>query len=192
MVLGWLSDGSFWQFGFIADDIFISNKLQKGDILQLTNFQLMKPFYNMGAILCKRGIVGFDLTVIHSKCDIIGDPKRYPLNVPDEDHANSHHVEEPSTSKQKQDHVDSFLNEDIDDSRHHVEEEPPTSIQNPSTTTQKCSSHSLTQNKKQKLQSSDDAISVFGKDICDGMKMIVEKTIEDGLGPCYKKLGTLE
>ncbi|GKD45284.1 hypothetical protein Tco_1269929, partial [Tanacetum coccineum] len=104
-------------FGFIADDIFISNKLQKGDILQLTNFQLMKPFYNMGAILCKSGIVGFDLTVIHSKCDIIGDPKRYPLNVPDEDHANSHHVEEPSTSKQKQDHVDSFLNEDIDDSR---------------------------------------------------------------------------
>ncbi|GJU17048.1 retrotransposon protein, putative, ty1-copia subclass [Tanacetum coccineum] len=105
------------SFGLIADEIFISNKLQKGDIVQLTKFQLMKPFYNMGAILCKSGIVGFDLTVIHSKCDINCDPKRYPLNVPDEDHANSHHVEEPSTSKQKQDHVDSFLNEDIDDSR---------------------------------------------------------------------------
>ncbi|GKD45285.1 hypothetical protein Tco_1269930 [Tanacetum coccineum] len=48
------------------------------------------------------------------------------------------------------------------------------------------------ENYAKKLQSSDDAISVFGKDISDGMKMIVEKTIEDGLGPCYKKLGTLE
>nr|GEU49615.1 L10-interacting MYB domain-containing protein-like [Tanacetum cinerariifolium] len=71
-------------------------------------------------------------------------------------------------------------------------EEPPTSKQNPSTSTQKCSSHSTTQNKKRKLQSSDDAISAFGKDISDVMKISLEKTIEDGLGPCYKKLATLE
>ncbi|GKF54945.1 hypothetical protein Tco_0165285, partial [Tanacetum coccineum] len=128
------------------------------------------------------GFLCFDLTVIHTKCGIIGDPNlllddETPL---DEDRANSHHVEESPTSKQKQDHVDSLLNEDIDDV-----EEPPTS-------TQKCSSRSPTQNKKRKLQSSDDDISGFGKDISDVMKMTLEKTIEDGLGPCYKKLATLE
>ncbi|GJV01665.1 L10-interacting MYB domain-containing protein-like protein [Tanacetum coccineum] len=183
-----LSDGSFFQIGGIAEEIFISNKLQKGSILQLTKFQLTmfqlaKPFTtSKGEILSKRGFLCFDLTVIHTKCGIIGDPNlllddETPL---DEDRANSHHVEESPTSKQKQDHVDSLLNEDIDDV-----EEPPTS-------TQKCSSRSPTQNKKRKLQSSDDDISGFGKDISDVMKMTLEKTIEDGLGPCYKKLATLE
>ncbi|GKE44931.1 hypothetical protein Tco_1472215 [Tanacetum coccineum] len=148
--------------------------------------------YNTIVILC------FDLFVIHSKCGIIGHPKllleietplveRATPTIRYEDRANSHHVEEPPTSKQKQYHVDSLLNEDIDDVK-----EPPTSIQNPSTSKQKCSSHTSPQNKKRKLQSSDDAISVFGKDMSDVMKMIVEKTIEDGLCPCYRKLGTLE
>ena len=80
-------------------------------------------------ILCSIILVS-DLTVIHSKSGIIGDPKLLPANetplvertaptIPDEDqiHANSHHVEEP-----------------------------PISIQNPSTSTHKCSSHSITQN----------------------------------------------
>ncbi|GJY35901.1 L10-interacting MYB domain-containing protein-like protein [Tanacetum coccineum] len=135
-----LSDGSFFQIGGIAEEIFISNKLQKGSILQLTKFQLTmfqlaKPFTtSKGEILSKRGFLCFDLTVIH---------------------------------------------------RPHYSREPPTS-------TQKCSSRSPTQNKKRKLQSSDDDISGFGKDISDVMKMTLEKTIEDGLGPCYKKLATLE
>ncbi|PWA88630.1 hypothetical protein CTI12_AA118650 [Artemisia annua] len=206
----WLSDGSFWQFGLIADDIFISNKLQKGSIVLLTNFQLTQrlsfkcELISKGEIVTKSGILVSDLNVIHTKCGIIGDPKLLPDNetplavrstptIPDKDqiHATSHHVAEPPSSKQKQGHVDSHLNENIDDSRHHVEE-PPTSKQKPSTSTQNCSSHSPTQNKKRKLQSSDDIISGFGKDISKLVSMIVERTIEDGLGACYKKLGTLE
>nr|GEX88922.1 reverse transcriptase domain-containing protein [Tanacetum cinerariifolium] len=181
-----LSDGSFCQLVLIAEEIFISNNLQKGSVVQLskfqlTKFQLAKPFTtSKGQILSKRGFLCFDLTVIHTKCGVIGDPnlllddetplvERTTPTLPDEDRANSHHVEESPTSKQKQDHVDSLLNEDTDDV-----EEPPT------------------QNKRRKLQSSDDAISAFGKDISDVMKMTLEKTIEDGLGPCYKKLATLE
>ncbi|GKC47202.1 hypothetical protein Tco_1064924, partial [Tanacetum coccineum] len=90
-------------------------------------------------LILRRGFLCFDLTVIHTKCGIIGDPnlllddetplvERITPTLPDEDRANSHHVEESPTSKQKQDHVDSLLNE------------PPTSKQNPSTSTQKCSS----------------------------------------------------
>ncbi|PWA73085.1 hypothetical protein CTI12_AA261400 [Artemisia annua] len=39
---------------------------------------------------------------------------------------------------------------------------------------------------------SDDIISGFGKDVSTHVSTIVEKTIEDGLGACYKTLGTLE
>ncbi|GJY55662.1 hypothetical protein Tco_0454777 [Tanacetum coccineum] len=145
---------------------FISNKLQKGSIVQLTNFQLTKPFTtSKGQILSKRGFLCFDLTVIHTKCGIIGDPdllfddetslvERSTPTIPHEDHARSHHVEEPPT--------------------------------------QKGTSHSSTQNKKRKLQSSDDIISGFGKDISTLVNKIMEKTIQDGLGACYKKLETLE
>ncbi|GJX26318.1 hypothetical protein Tco_0232614 [Tanacetum coccineum] len=147
-------------------------------------------------IVSKSYILVCDLNLLCSKCNIIGDPKRYLLNetplavrtkptIPDEDHANSHHVEESPTTKQKQDHVidtDDVI--DIDDV-----EEPPTSIQNPSTSTQKCSSRSPTK-KKRKLQSSDDAISLFGKDVFDVMKMMVE--ITNDVRVLYKKLDTLE
>ncbi|GKA40124.1 replication protein A 70 kDa DNA-binding subunit A-like protein [Tanacetum coccineum] len=40
-----LSDGSFSQFGYIANEIFISNKLQKGSIVQLTKFRLIEQIY---------------------------------------------------------------------------------------------------------------------------------------------------
>ncbi|GKD39229.1 L10-interacting MYB domain-containing protein-like protein [Tanacetum coccineum] len=246
----WLSDGSFWQFGLIADEIFISNKLQKGDIVQLTKFQLSKfqltkPFTTSKGEILSQSLWSYirvcDLNLLRSKCDIIGHPKLLPCyetplverttpTIRDEDHANSHHVEEPPSSKQKQDHVDSLLNEDIDDveepptsihypststqkcSSHfltskqkqdrvdpdlleniddsrHVEE-PPTSKQNPSTSTKKCSSHSTTQNNKRKFQSSNDAISMFGKDISDVMKMMVE--ITNDVRVLYKKSETLE
>ncbi|GKC18234.1 L10-interacting MYB domain-containing protein-like protein [Tanacetum coccineum] len=196
-----LSDGDFMQLGFIPRDIFISNKLQKGSIVKLTEFQ----FINTCEII-KSGILGLKLTVIHIKCGIVGDPKSLPDNesplverttptIPDEDHANSHHVEEPPKSKQIQDHVDSLLNEDIDDCRHHVEE-PPTSIQNPSTSTQKCSSHSPTQNKKRKLQSSDGDHVLYKKletleeDVSKMTRMMMEKNKEVDVG--FKKLETLE
>nr|GEX20839.1 L10-interacting MYB domain-containing protein-like [Tanacetum cinerariifolium] len=116
-----VSDGSSSHFGCIADDICISNKLQNGSIVQLTKFHFTN-FSTYGDI---REILVLDLIVLHSKCDIIGDPKRLP-------------------------DIDSHLNENIDDSRHHVEE-PPTSKQNPSTSTQKCSPHSLTQNNMNKI-----------------------------------------
>ncbi|GJX63925.1 replication protein A 70 kDa DNA-binding subunit A-like protein [Tanacetum coccineum] len=40
-----LSDGSFSQFGYIAEEIFISNKLQEGSIVQLTKFRLTEQIY---------------------------------------------------------------------------------------------------------------------------------------------------
>nr|GEX94110.1 replication protein A 70 kDa DNA-binding subunit A-like [Tanacetum cinerariifolium] len=109
-----LSDGSFFQIGGIAEEIFISNKLQKGSVVQLTKFQLTKfqlakPFTTTkGQILSKRGFLCFDLTVIHTICGVIGDPNLFlddetPLverttpTLPDEDRANSHHVEESPT-----------------------------------------------------------------------------------------------
>ncbi|PWA96116.1 Replication protein A 70 kDa DNA-binding subunit [Artemisia annua] len=160
--LVWLSDGSFKEYVAIAYEIVISNKLQQGSIIQLTKYD----------IFIYSGIWVRDCNLLCSKCDIIGYPKLYPRNetplvdrttptIPAEDqnHANSHHVEKPPTSKQKQDHVGSVLNEDIDDSRH--VEEPPTSKRKPSSSTQKCSSHSPTQNKKRKLLSIDDITSGF-------------------------------
>ena len=37
-----LSDGSYRQIGYIADEVFISKKLQEGSIVQLTKFQFIK------------------------------------------------------------------------------------------------------------------------------------------------------
>ncbi|GKB74060.1 replication protein A 70 kDa DNA-binding subunit A-like protein, partial [Tanacetum coccineum] len=42
-----LSDGSCSHFGCIADEIFISNKLQKGSIVQLTKFHFTKYYGNI-------------------------------------------------------------------------------------------------------------------------------------------------
>ncbi|GJR69806.1 L10-interacting MYB domain-containing protein-like protein [Tanacetum coccineum] len=72
-----LSDGSFSQFSYIPNEIFISNKLQKGSIVQLTKFRLIEQIYEgefFSAILVT------DVHVILAKCDIVGDPKAYPRN----------------------------------------------------------------------------------------------------------------
>ncbi|GKB51889.1 putative ribonuclease H-like domain-containing protein [Tanacetum coccineum] len=72
-----LSDGSFSQFGYIAEEIFISNKLQEGSIVQLTKFRLTEQIYE-GEFYS--AIFVTDVHVILTKCDIIGDPKAYPHN----------------------------------------------------------------------------------------------------------------
>ncbi|PWA73087.1 ulp1 protease family, C-terminal catalytic domain-containing protein [Artemisia annua] len=210
-----LSDSSFRQFGCIPSEIFISKQLQKGSIVQLTKFQLTKSkvitsngkgeivnkryvlyLYFQGLFVTAYLVFGLcflinlcnyilvcDLNLLRTTCDIIGDPKPLPNNE-------TPLVVATTPTIAHEDHVDSHLNENVDDS-HHVEE-PPTSKQKSSTSTQKCSSHSPTQNKKRKLQPSDDIISGFENNISKLVSMIVEKTIEDGLGACYKKLGTLE
>ena len=51
-----LSDGSFEQFVCIPDEIFISNKLQKGSIVQLTKFRLI-DHKTKGEITIKRYVL---------------------------------------------------------------------------------------------------------------------------------------
>lgn len=84
----------------------------------------------------------------------------------------------------------SDLNEDVDDC--HRGEEPPALKQNPSDSTQNCSSHSLTQSKKRKCQSNNDNISAVLKDISKVARTLIEKNKEDGVDACYKKLEKLE
>ena len=43
-----LSDGSYSEVGFIADEMIRSKQLQKGSVVQLTKFQLVKGRNNMG------------------------------------------------------------------------------------------------------------------------------------------------
>nr|GEU94538.1 L10-interacting MYB domain-containing protein-like [Tanacetum cinerariifolium] len=191
-----LFDGSFMEFGYIPYEIYMSKKLPKGSIVQLTKFQVTKVFDTDGAILSKGGILGFDLTVIHSKCDIIVESKRYPLNETNLDVGTAPTIPDEI-------HVDSDLNEDIDDS--HNREETPTSKQNPSTSTQKCFSHSSTQNENfnqammtsrdlQKKMALERAIKSWGhlkKTLEEGVsKMMMEKNKEVDVG--LKKLETLE
>ncbi|GKB18367.1 L10-interacting MYB domain-containing protein-like protein [Tanacetum coccineum] len=181
-----LSDGSFWQFGHIPYEIVISNKLQECSIVQLTQFCTA-----VGETLTERGILVFNLNVIPSKCGLIGDPKLLPR------------IETSSD----EDHVDSHLNEDTDEDSHHVQD-PPTSKQKPPASTQKCCSHCPTQNKKRKRQLSNDNISVVAKDISKIARMMMEKEDKmmavakdvskmmrmmneknkDDMGACFKKL----
>ncbi|GJU80498.1 L10-interacting MYB domain-containing protein-like protein [Tanacetum coccineum] len=122
-----LSDGFVTEhIGFIAADVFISNDLHKGSIVRLTKYVITDE---------NSYIVIVGLNVIHSKCET-----ELELLLRNETRV----VERSTHTIPDEDHVDSDLNEDIDDSRH--VEEPPTLKQKPPASTQKCSSHSLTQN----------------------------------------------
>ncbi|KAG8375200.1 hypothetical protein BUALT_Bualt10G0075700 [Buddleja alternifolia] len=69
-----LSDGSFTQQGMLAtqrNDLVRSEKLQKGSIVQLTQFVC-------NLIQNRMIIIIIDLDVIVEKCDPIGEPKQYP------------------------------------------------------------------------------------------------------------------
>nr|GEV47669.1 hypothetical protein [Tanacetum cinerariifolium] len=55
---------SFIERGLIPDEIFISNKLQKGSIVQLTQFRVIKGGDTMGAIGIKRHICVCDLNLL--------------------------------------------------------------------------------------------------------------------------------
>ncbi|GKC73656.1 L10-interacting MYB domain-containing protein-like protein [Tanacetum coccineum] len=199
-----LSDGSSSHFGCIADDIFISNKLQKGSIIQSTKFH----FTNFSTYGDTSVLLIDDLNVIHSKCDIIVNPEPFPRNdiplverstppVTDEDHVDASQAEEPVTSTQncsetqsrKRKHQssnetpESDTNDDVDNSQN---------AQEPSATAQKFSSHSLTQSKKQKHQSSNDNISKVVEDVSKMTKMMMEKHKQDDVVACFKKLERLE
>lgn len=54
-----LSDGSYRQIGYIACDIFISNKLQRGSIVQLTKFKFRftELLNSKGEIISKRYVL---------------------------------------------------------------------------------------------------------------------------------------
>ncbi|GJX92462.1 L10-interacting MYB domain-containing protein-like protein, partial [Tanacetum coccineum] len=196
-----LSDGSSSHFGRIADDIFIPNKLQKGSIIQLTKFHFTN-FSTYGDI---RVLLINDLNVIHRKCDIIVNPEPFPRNdipllerstplITDEDHVDVSQAQEHVTSTQncsetqsrkRKHHLsnetpESDTNEDVDNSQN---------AQEPTATTQKCFSHSLTQSKKQKHQSSNDNISTAVEDVS---KMMMEKNKQDDVGACFKKLERLD
>ncbi|EPS68676.1 hypothetical protein M569_06091 [Genlisea aurea] len=70
-----LSDGSFTQQGMLAtqrNDLVRSQKLQKGSIVQLTQFVC-------NLIQNRMIIIIIDLDVIVERCDPIGEPKPYPI-----------------------------------------------------------------------------------------------------------------
>lgn len=69
-----LSDGSYYQQGMLAtqrNDLVRSGRLQKGSIVQLTEFVC-------NVIQNRMIIIIIDLDVILDKCDPIGEPKQYP------------------------------------------------------------------------------------------------------------------
>ncbi|GJV93584.1 hypothetical protein Tco_1541397 [Tanacetum coccineum] len=149
-----------------------------------------------------------DLNVIHRKCDIIVNPEPFPRNdipllerstplITDEDHVDVSQAQEHVTSTQncsetqsrkRKHHLsnetpESDTNEDVDNSQN---------AQEPTATTQKCFSHSLTQSKKQKHQSSNDNISTAVEDVSKMTKMMMEKNKQDDVGACFKKLERLD
>lgn len=73
-----LSDGSFHQQGMLAsqlNELVRSQQLQKGSIVHLTEFVC-------NAIRDRTIIIIINLNVIIGACDIIGDPKPFPLKPP--------------------------------------------------------------------------------------------------------------
>ncbi|KAL8521414.1 hypothetical protein ACS0TY_011800 [Phlomoides rotata] len=72
-----LSDGSFTQQGMLATQrnyLVHTEKLQKGSIVQLTQFVC-------NIIQNRRIIIIIDLDVIVEKCDLIGEPKQFPIKT---------------------------------------------------------------------------------------------------------------
>ncbi|KAK4389126.1 Replication protein A DNA-binding subunit C [Sesamum angolense] len=87
-----LSDGVFTQQGMLAtqrNDLVRSEKLQKGSIVQLTQFVC-------NLIQNRMIIIIIDLDVIVEKCDPIGEPKQYPTKTD----GNVSSVARPSTPSQ--------------------------------------------------------------------------------------------
>nr|GEU49614.1 nucleic acid-binding, OB-fold [Tanacetum cinerariifolium] len=124
-----LSDGSVCKNVTIdckIDEMIRSKQLQKGSIVQLTQFSSGTSFY----------ISVRDLNVIRCNCIILGDPKPFSGNE-------TPSVNEFITPKSDEDHVDPDVNDDI----HHADE--------PTAPKQKCSSCSQTQSRKRESQSSD-------------------------------------
>ncbi|KAD7479714.1 hypothetical protein R6Q59_008534 [Mikania micrantha] len=73
-----LSDGSFCQQGMLAtqlNDMVRSQQLQKGSIVQLTEFVCNSIRERVIIIIIK-------INVIIDTCDIIGDPKPFPVKLP--------------------------------------------------------------------------------------------------------------
>ncbi|PWA24281.1 hypothetical protein CTI12_AA628750 [Artemisia annua] len=196
-----LSDGSSSHFGCIADDICISNKLQKGSIVQLTKFHFTKFSIN-GNI---RVLLINDLKVIHTECDLIGNPESFPCNdtplverstspIPDEDHVDISQAQKSMTSTQKcsetqsrkrkhqssNETPESDTNEDVDNSH---------DAQEPSATKQKTM---MEKNKQDDVGACFKKLEALEEDVSKMARMAMEKNKEDDVGACFKKLETLE
>ncbi|PWA88629.1 hypothetical protein CTI12_AA118640 [Artemisia annua] len=196
-----LSDGSSSHFGCIADDICISNKLQKGSIVQLTKFHVTKFSIN-GNI---RVLLINDLKVIHSECDLIGNPESFPCNdtplverstspIPDEDHVDVSQAQKSMTSTQKcsetqsrkrkhqssNETPESDTNEDVGNSH---------DAQEPSATKQKTM---MEKNKQDDVGACFKKLEALEEDVSKMARMAMEKNKEDDVGACFKKLETLE
>ncbi|PWA38177.1 Nucleic acid-binding, OB-fold [Artemisia annua] len=201
-----LSDGSFYQNGGIHVEAVRLNQLQIGSVVQLNDF----------ATYTIRKITVFlinDFNVIHSECDLIGNPEPFSRNdTPLVERSTSNETpvlesrkrECPETQSRKRKHQssnetpvlerskptiidldnsESDTNEDFDNGHH---------AQEPLAKTQKCSSHSLTQRKKRKRRSSIDNILKVVEDVSKMTKLMMKKYKEDDGGACLKKLETLE
>ncbi|GJW41570.1 L10-interacting MYB domain-containing protein-like protein [Tanacetum coccineum] len=175
-----VSDGSVCEDVYInykIDEMIRSEQLQKGSIVQLTqfssnttsrgsrkvllsllfSFHLTPPLAAQGKFTLKVSNLSFisvhDLNVIRCNCIILGDPKPFPGNQ-------TPSVNKFIPPKLEEDHVDP----DVNDDRPHADE--------PTAPKQKCSSCSQTQSRKRERQSSDNK--------------------EDGeIGACFEKLEKL-
>ncbi|GJR69805.1 L10-interacting MYB domain-containing protein-like protein [Tanacetum coccineum] len=185
-----LSDGSFYQNGGIRVEAVRLNQLQEGSIVQLNDF-VTYTIRKITVFLIN------DLNVIHSECDLIGNPEPFPHNdtplverstppIPDEDHVDVSHAHESVTSTQKCSETQSRKRKRQSSNETLVlEKSKPTIIDLDN-------SESDTNEDVDNGHRAQEPLATTQKDVSKLTKLMLEKNNEDDVGACIKKLETLE